>query len=414
MRRIVQSFVVLSIVLLTICGHARAQGTSGTLPDPINSHELKTYADRLKLSASQSQAVNMMHDQYKQDFRALRKGEIADFLKEMRSMQGNVVPKRDVVQGFFKKMELLSAKIATLDNRLFDQMQTVLTDEQMAMMPRVRLARQRARFAGNQMMWMGGSRPVDLSEFTDKLELNAELFAQVDPMFSQYETKLTSAMGKLYEASTSVMLKAVDALEQAGFSEKSMSDPENAQKMMETMQQIWRDIMVQIQEASSAISDLNQRTYKSVSQLLPAETARKFRDAFYRQAYPEAGFAFFNNDYYSDAALKLKELTPEQREAITNGRDEVRRTMDRLIEEVVALIDKQRKHFSPFDFNSEEMQEHQKKLTDFQTKAAEAQQKFTQLVTSTLGPDLAGKVAKAASEAQSKEGDNPWTAASSL
>src|SRR5688500_14558642 len=130
------TFVV--AVITALLGFARgaiAQGTSGILPNPITTHELKGYADRLKLSDQQRQAAEAIHDQYKQEFRALRQGEIATFLKEMRSLQGNVMPKRDVMETFMKKMDLLNGRVATLDSRMFDQMQTILTDEQMAMMP---------------------------------------------------------------------------------------------------------------------------------------------------------------------------------------------------------------------------------------------------------------------------------------
>src|SRR5436190_5358349 len=72
--------------ILIFAGSARGQGTSGTLPDPISARELTRYEDRLQLSPQQRQAAETFHEQYKREFRALREGEIADFLKEMRSL----------------------------------------------------------------------------------------------------------------------------------------------------------------------------------------------------------------------------------------------------------------------------------------------------------------------------------------
>lgn len=159
--------VVGLLVSLTFTPVAAAQGTQGSLPDPISTRELMRYADRLDLSAEQRHALESLHDEYKRDFRTLREGEIATFLDEMRSMQSiGGMPKRETMEAFFKRMEQLEAKIKRRDNRLFDRLQTLLTEEQSAMLPRVRLARERQRYRSQQMMaMMTMGRPmVDLSK----------------------------------------------------------------------------------------------------------------------------------------------------------------------------------------------------------------------------------------------------------
>ena len=388
------ALVMACVIVFSANSASLAQGTSGALPDPITTHELKGYADRLRLSDSQRQAAQMIHDQYKQEFRSLREGEIAEFLKEMRSMQGGMVmPKRQVIETFLKKLDHLNNKIAALDNRMFDQMQSTLTEDQMAMMPRVRMARQRTRYTSNQMMWMTGNRAVDLSEVLQDIEVTPERLQTIDPMMGQYEGKLTSSLDKLNEASTTMMLRMFDALEQQGFTEQSMSDPETAQKLGEVMQQIWRDITMEGLELTAKIAELNHRTYKSLAPLLDAETARTLRDRYYTQAYPEAGFTFGGESPFFKAALKLEQLTAEQRDLIVAARDEAQRKIDRIAEEVVALVDNSRKEFSPFDFNSEKMKDHHQKLTDYQAKVLEATEMAVAAVNAALGTELAKKIA---------------------
>src|SRR5689334_22022010 len=93
--------VVIILAALSLQTSANAQGTSGSLPDPINARDITGYAERLQLSAQQRQAVDSFHEQYKREFRALREGEIADFLKSMRDLNGTgMMPKRDVVEKF--------------------------------------------------------------------------------------------------------------------------------------------------------------------------------------------------------------------------------------------------------------------------------------------------------------------------
>src|SRR5688572_3305899 len=90
-RTFVMQAVAAAALLWALLGGSRAaaQGTFGMLPDPIGTVELMKYADRLNLSAQQRSAFQSMHDQYKQEFRTLRDGEIADFLKQTRAVSGS-------------------------------------------------------------------------------------------------------------------------------------------------------------------------------------------------------------------------------------------------------------------------------------------------------------------------------------
>ena len=88
--------LLVAVTLATsLAGSARAQGTAGTLPDPISTRQLGAYADWLGLSRSQRAAVETIHDDYKRDFQTLRQGEIAEFLKSMHSMQSGGMPERE-------------------------------------------------------------------------------------------------------------------------------------------------------------------------------------------------------------------------------------------------------------------------------------------------------------------------------
>jgi len=69
---------------------AMAQGTMGTVPDPISSRDLDSYADRLQLSRQQRQAVDAMHDQYRDEFEQLRQRDIEKFLSDTRGMAGGM------------------------------------------------------------------------------------------------------------------------------------------------------------------------------------------------------------------------------------------------------------------------------------------------------------------------------------
>src|SRR5262245_59145430 len=242
----VRALASVALCILTLClasPRAAAQGTQGTLPDPISTNELSEYAKRLKLSDQQRLAAQDMHDEYKTDFRALRDGEIAGFLKDMRELGGeggSRMPSRKKIEGFLKQMNLLHGKISTLDSRFFDHLQTILTPDQQATLPRVRQARQRTRYASANIMMMTGYPLVDLSDIALAMELPPDQLLITDPILSSYENKLTSGMAKLYETSTSMLVSMFDLLEQQGITDESdFSDPEVQKKANEAMQTSW-------------------------------------------------------------------------------------------------------------------------------------------------------------------------------
>jgi hypothetical protein len=381
---------------------AKAQGTSGTLPDPMSTRELNEYADRLGLSDQQRIAMSEMHDQYKAEFKTLRDGEIAAFLKELRTMQGNTMPKREQIKQFVDKMSRLNAKIASIDGRLFDQLQTILTPDQQSKLPRVRQARQRARYSASQMMMMSGAPIVDLSGIMHDLHLPPDQVIAADPVLSQYETKLTSSMGKLYESSGNMFLDMFEALEKAGFADVDVNDQEVLGKMMEAMQKIWQDIMQKSLEASLEIHALNRRTAKTISTALAPEHARNFRSMFFRQGYPELRFVHGSNGQTFIEALKLPDLSPEQRQQIESTQTEFHGKLDRLIEETADVVDEARKNFSPWSTGTEDGDARQKVIAEAGKKAQEINQSALTALTSTLGPEQLKQVQSAAMQAMQK------------
>lgn len=390
-------------VSVVLAGAAHGQGTSGTLPNPISTQELNEYAKWLGLSDQQRQAAEKVHDGYKQEFRALRDGDIASFMNDMRALQGAGMPRRKETEAFMKKMDDLNEKIASVDNRLFDGLLPVLTDEQGALLPRIRMARERARYEDQQMMTgMFGQRPTDLSLIFRALDLPADVYGPADAVMASYETRLTSELGKLHGSVSRMVLDMLDIMEKQGFSEETMKDPEGAQKAMEAMQAAMREITKKGRERLEEISGLNQRTYKSVHGMLPPEAAREFRQKYFERAYPEAGFSQGNETEFAHA-LKMPELSDEQKQGIAAARDETLKKLDAVMDETAAIIDDFRKNSSPMDFTANDWQSHWKKISEMQAKAAEARQAGSKALADLLGPDLAGKLQIRVAESAQKE-----------
>ena len=80
--------------------------------------------------------------------------------------------------------------------RLFDSMQPLLTAEQNAVLPRVRLARARQRYQIQMMMSTMGRPVVDLSEIFIDVDAPADTRAAADGAMAGYERRLTRTMRK--------------------------------------------------------------------------------------------------------------------------------------------------------------------------------------------------------------------------
>jgi hypothetical protein len=385
--------------------HAAAQGTMGMLPGPITTQELDGYAKRLGLSPQQRRAVDGLHDQYKQEFRALREGDIATFLKRMEELEGNGgMPSRKAMEEFLKRMDELTRRIAGIDNRFLDQLQGGLTEQQLIMLPRVKQARQRARVAGNRMLWMTGQPPFDLSGIVLDLELTAPEHEVIDPILAQYEQRLTGDMTRLADETTHLITDMFEALEKMGFTEESMEDPEQQAKMFEAMQTLMQDLAAKGMEIATDLIDLNQRTYRSMAAALQPQNARKLRYKFYQRAYPEAAFALETGDVFFDKALAHEGLTDAQRDSVRATRDELCRKLDAISDEVIAEIVAWRKQSTPFNYDEQAANAYNKKLQESAAKAEEARVAAQESFKSALG-DLADKFGdlRAASAEESQE-----------
>ena len=137
---------------------AHAQGAYGSFADPITSQELETYAQRLNLSDDQYRSLLDAHDTYKTEFQKLQENEIAEYRNDASKIQTRgTIPERKPFEKLIKGARKLNERIARLDNSLFDALAPMLTDEQQALLPRLKMQRERARYSSNRMMAITGS-----------------------------------------------------------------------------------------------------------------------------------------------------------------------------------------------------------------------------------------------------------------
>lgn len=415
------------LLLLAPARPVAAQGTMGAVPDPISSRELEGYADRLGLSPQQRQAIESLHDQYRAEFAQLRERDIEKFINDNQSLGGGgpmgamgMLTDRKAVEKALRDLEDIHSKIRSIDNRLFDQMQEVLTEEQLAKLPQAKQARERVRYRSglNRLAaFLNPAAQVDLSELISDINLSSQEKQAAEPVISQYESSLTAGARRLFEATNNMITDGLDAMQKqigAELTEDIMRNPEMRGRMFQAMRTVMGELQRKLAAKSGELSDLNRRTLRTVSPLLSQEHARSLRDQFYNRAYPEisGGRGARTASRAFDVVSKFKDpgLSDEQREALATVSTEYFNSLDRLAEQAMDAIDENRKTQTFFDFNDESRRRFQDQLASLREKRDALNDSTMNSLRAMLSPEMIERLDKRLAE----RGDAPEVEAEAM
>jgi hypothetical protein len=395
--RISSALLVALLAMLLFSSAAHAQGTSGSLPDPVSSRDLDRIMDQLELDEAQRRVAETHHEQYIEEFKRLREGEIEEYMQKMREFQGTM-PARKKLEDFLAEMSRLQDKIGRLDNQLFDQLMAALRDDQQITLTRVRMQRARERSSGDMMQMVGFLVPaasVDLSEIYNKLRLTPDEKLMIQTTVMDYESKLTRSSKEMAESLLRMFIDIFDIIEAAGFDENSFQDPEQAQEAFNIMREAWATVSVKLMAKAMEISDLNRRSCKRISEMLLQDHRERLVDQYYEQAYPELPTSNLRQLFRK--ALRHNDLTEDQWMNVSVLRDDFRRQELKLYDDMADIQDALRATRSPFNMGGMGGQE----IVDDEAvdKLAELTERHEKLVERTtealnvhLGADLQVKI----------------------
>ncbi len=337
-----------------IADRASAQGTSGMLPTPISSRDLDVYGETLDLTREQRDAIDAIHEQYREDFRVLREGDIEAYMGEVSGMwrAGFRSLNRKAIKESIQKLDRVMSKIRLTDDRLFDGIQATLTDEQSMQLARVMQARDRQRYrsGGTRMVgFVNRAARIDVSRLYAGLELTETEAEATDPFVLQYEGRLSAETKALYMAATRMFLDVVKSLEEQGI---SFDDPaammQNPRGFREAMTTAWGEAMKKPRDKASAISALNRRSVRQISELMESGTATTFRDRYLRRAYaevPRTSASAAHRGY--QAVLNRRDLPESVQSDVQAAAAIYRANRVVVVEEMIDAIDAFRSTWTP-------------------------------------------------------------------
>ena len=387
-----------TLAFLVVAGtgtRAMAQGTSGMLPSPVSSRDLDLYGETLQLTPSQRDAIDTFHEQYREDFRVLREQEIEQYLQEVSGFWGRGFGSfdREAIKDSLQELSRLMSRIRLLDDRLFDQVGSVLTDDQAVDLPRVMQARDRQRYqtGGSRMAGFGNrAARVDLSRLYATLKLTEPERTTTEPFVIQYEGRLSGATKELYVATTKIFLNMADSLQEQGF---GFDDPaamrENRRQFREVMRTAFADAMKEPLEKASSISDLNRRSLRQITELLETDTATTLRDRYLRRAYPEVPRTSASAAYRSyQVALNHRNLAESVRSDVETSAIQFRSKRDAIVHEMIDAIDENRRSWTPMGGGADR-EEREARLAAFRERLAAFDQAGLDALYAMLDRDLA-------------------------
>jgi len=373
--------------------------------DPINTKTLVQYADRLELSLDQRLALEPMHDAYLDRFRRLRDKDMQAFQDHlldiaMTFMRNRfAIPERSELELVIQEHQQVESKIAVADRSLFNEIESILDEQQHVKLQRVRKQRRIDAFrtivlaVGRE--FNSGAR-ADLVTFVEGLDLSAEETALADPVLITYESALLKrarALNSVIKAATVDILDTVDELGLRDMAPEEMMRLGEDQEFQLTIQTKFDEVSVSFQEAVHDISDLNLKTAREIMKLLTTDNTAELRDRYYKSAYR----AVYRSPgayrrQYSEAA-KIESITGELAEQIRIQCDEFVRQDDRLIDDLVDALQDSREYRSMAILNDEGADPFETKLTELKDRRTAHLQRADTTLEALLGPELFAQIA---------------------
>ena len=366
------------LIAVPLADRVSAQGTSGMLPTPISSRDLDVYGDALGLTPEQRDATDAIHEQYREDFRVLREGDIEQYMQEIGGLWrgGFSSMNRETIETSIQQLDRLMTRIRLTDDILFDGIQAMLSDEQATQLARVMQTRDRQRYraGGTRMIgFVNRAAQIDLSRLYIGLELTEQEREATDPFVLQYEGRLSAEAKALYQAATHMMLDVIDSLEEQGI---NFNDPagmmQNPRGMRDAMRTAFGESMKKPRDKATAISDLNRRSLRQISELMTAGTATTFRDRYLRRAYPEVPRTSASSTLRSYlAVLNRRDVPDPVKSDVKSATAAYRSSRQAVVEEMIDTIDKFRAAWLTMNAgqgDNPSREDHETKLNEFRER----------------------------------------------
>ncbi len=337
--------VIVALTTLGLANASLAQGTEGLVPDPISSKDLRVYAERLNLDSEQRLALSELHVGYREKYRELRYGEIQDLFGRLEGFEPMKMPAVKEVKEIIDQRRRIMSAIEDLDRGFFEEVQAVLTEQQLELIPRLLRAREKQRYT---LPFAGELGHIDLIELLDELEMTEEELAAMDGVLEQYEIASTASARDFHDELVQVVTAMLKKLEELGINEDSFSNPLGMMATITAVDQALKETGKDLQTAIVKQRQDTERYMRQMGEMLPAGRADDLEQAYLRSVYSQIYPDRQTTTPMFEAALALEDLSEAQRTTLTDLRDrfgeqhrrmsqEMRQATDERMETIISV-----------------------------------------------------------------------------
>jgi hypothetical protein len=341
------------IVALALAAPAPAQVDSGVIADPISRRDLDRYAATLALSEQQRRELDRMHDTYVAAHKELRDGPLAQFNREFEHFSGSsseVSDDVDAEQKAERALRRMHGSLRAIDARFFDELATVLSEEQLARLPHVRAARDRDRFLkGPAQTSYHPALDTDMSllyaDFAD--EIAPEAREATDAQVDIYQRALARAARNMHEHALTYRVKMAAQLKtQRAENEATEAAGEEIPVLrgdFALRAMLVRDAQTALAAKAADVGDLHRQLYTSLLPLLDEARQDALRKRFFRAVYRRISAERGPATREFERVLGRDDLPPRLAKDVREERAAFIEASDRILNKMLDNADAQRR-----------------------------------------------------------------------
>ena len=394
--------LVLITSLLIFAQETNAQAIP-LLTDPIKVRELELMSNKLGMTSAQREAILEVYDRYLVDFARVRVGEIADFENGIADaaetfgfMQFNI-PERQLVEGLIKQARRAMSAIHRSDTQFFDELAAMLTEKQLIILNRERIARELEAYNIFTTQLMGqlnrGAR-TDMRKIFAQLDVDSSI--ESDELLDQYDTRYIKQVKQSFNAIIEAVGHVLDQIDELG-----LRDMDQQAMMMQFMMdetalddlKVRGDLLLMpLVKQAYDLSQLNWSTWRKLDAILDQENARNLQGYYFKRSFSDAVRGGNRIEGYIDRALTLKEIEDWKKVELIDLRDTFRSKWKKRTSAHASLLEKSRQNQTIATMSREVGTEFDEKLTKLKDGRRDYIEATESKINGILGKELVAKL----------------------
>ncbi|MBC8201733.1 MAG: hypothetical protein H8E86_06755 [Planctomycetes bacterium] len=401
-NKLYTGILVLILSLLSFAQETNAQAIP-LLTDPIKVRELEHMSNELGMTSAQREAILEVYDRYLVDFARVRSNEIADFENGIAEaaqtfgfMQFNI-PERQMVEGLIKQARRAMSAIHRSDTQFFDELVAMLTEKQLVILNRERIARELEAYNIFTTQLMGelnrGAR-THMRELFSRLDVESSF--ELDELLDQYDTRYLNQVKLSFNAIIEAVSLTLDQIDELG-----LRDMDQQAMMMQFMMdetalddlKVRGDLLLKpLLKQAYNLSQLNWSTWRKLNAILDEENARKLQGYYFKRSFTDAVRGGNKIEGYIDRALTMDEIEDWKKEELITLRETFRNKWKKRTSAHANLLEKSRQHQSIATLTEEVGTEFDERLVKFKQERQDYIEATESKINGILGKDLVARL----------------------